>query len=300
MTEKKRTISPTAIDVFADCGVKGQKRYLEPRRDWRSTPKMTCGTIVHRCFEQALRLQVRGAPLDLDTDDWREMAHTTFWARWNKDAPTFLLTDDEEATGADELAKLYEPLVFTMFRKLLLSFIPTLDVAEEDHIEKFFRLEVEGASFDLVGRWDWLEMSRSRIGDLKTRANKPPEDALNNNTGMAVYDLAAMQVFGLDKMDRVLAIITRGSATYLTGGARGKPPALYTIEAGAPTNHDAILHRIAAVDAQMKSGCFVPAKPDGPGGWVCSSKGCEFFDECKFGRARVESFPAPTMKEIVA
>lgn len=136
-------------------------------------------------------------------------------------------------------------------------------------VERAFDVELEDAEFTLRGVID-LVTDQGVIVDTKTSKRSPNQDVIVGNLQMIIYSVAHRQLFG--EPERGLRM------DYLV---RTKTPKTVTLEADPSTDHDIkrMLRTLNVVARGIRSKLYYP----NPGSFMCSPKGCGYYDICQEG-----------------
>lgn len=243
------------------------------------------GTTAHKAFQRGLHAEASNAPYSEEAFD--DLVADLFEYRWNRGE--LRLRPEERARAREDIRGATKDLTVQISRLIHRRLLPTLDVGSQADVERRLDLRVKGTPITLSARVDLDEKGPNRFRDLKTYKDKPKEDDWKAWLQGDFYSLVA-EVSDGRKPDLVLDVVQK----LKTG------PKLWTITGPARTSHRPFLRRLAVLARAIETGSFVPIDPGSMvGKWKCTPKGCDYFEECPYGRARLRAIPAaPTLVKV--
>jgi hypothetical protein len=263
--EEKPHLSKTQLEMMSRCGMQYYYRYILGKKEPPGVALIR-GKAVHKSVEMNLREKVEGRD-GLSLDEVQTIAAETFDTEWLGEEPAL---DLEQKKIGEKAIK-----ARTKDEAVLLSELHFIDVApriKPTHVEREFRLVLDGCSHDLKGVIDIQE--EFLIRDTKTAARTPPADVAAKSLQLKIYDLAFRHL-----EDRLLSFL---QLDYLVSGT----PPLYEVRAYRcnEDDHAQVLYRVAAAVKVLNAGAFMPVDPDH---WKCCERYCGFWrDVCPFGRRK--------------
>lgn len=144
-------------------------------------------------------------------------------------------------------------------------------------VEMPFTLNIEGIYTPIVGFMDLIEgpfrMHDDKeayiIIDTKTATKSPPEDDIDEDLQLSIYDMAFRQIFN-KKPYRLKKrwVVDTTEVKVIEQVA----------EARSPEQLDRVINRIKVTEQCIQKQMFLPAPQ---GCWWCSKKWCNYWDDCK-------------------
>lgn len=277
MTEP-RVWHQSSLASLLRCGVQYQRRYLE--RESSGTPSTTAqirGSAVHYAIGVGLGIQQRGgalAPADLYEDvaasqiararhggatltaEEASRGIATTWA---------LLTDAAVAyagTYGRDVAPTIRPLAVE--RRITVADVPGLP-----------GIQLRG-TLDLVTEESNGATTHEMVRDEKTTERAPRGNQADTSGQLTMYSLLRSSEAGKLISHVALDHLVRDAAT---GAVRH----VHQTSTRSSADLHALVRRIAAADAAVQAGVFLPASPED---WWCSERWCSFWATCPFAQGR--------------
>lgn len=277
--------SPSLLSLMSKCGYAAYRRYVLGIRGGPPDPPRIVGSAVHRAYARDLSATAARAPFD--DADYQDLAADSFEFEWSREGEVLLAGDDAgrnpERVRADAKAQALQ--MSGVVRERVTK---RTQVDRATDVEIPFDLRIAGSDVRLVGRLDGLERARRRIRELKVWKSKPKPADLEGSIQADFYALALQKTLGDDAP----------TAFRMDVAVKNKTPKVWRIDSECPTDHTALLGRVAIVRRAFETGVFYPADPTGPSGWICSANYCEHYEDCPYGRRRAKAVPVATMEEV--
>lgn len=157
-------------------------------------------------------------------------------------------------------------------RKLAPIIEPKMYATEEGPmpaVQRWFRLELEGYDYDLVGVMDLQE--EGCIRDTKTAGKAPSWDEVHHSIQLTAYALAAEVIDHEVEPEVRLDVLVK----------KKTPEALSLNSRRGKADYESLLRRIEMASLAIDKGVFIPANQ---GDWWCSKKWCGYYSDCKYVR----------------
>lgn len=265
----KPHFSATQLRMIRGCPLQYYFRYLEGRKIPPGVAALR-GRAVHGTIETNLRRKVAGQSL-ASVEEIRDLAADNFEFGWQAEPP--LLTVDEARVGP---AKIYHEAKDMAVR---LSALHATDLApkiDATHVERPFRVVVEGGARDLIGYIDVQARDLIPVPDedpkpvlvvhdTKTAAKSPAKDAAAKSDQLTLYSAAVEVIDGVTPLLQLdtLVDLKRGPKRVSQRTVRGKED----------TNR--LLDLVGRVGDLVEAGIFLPCDE---GSWRCSPKWCGYYN----------------------
>jgi len=260
---KKPVLHQSQIGTWDHCPMQYYFRYVKGRIKPPGVALIR-GQGVHQAAEKDLTAKRDNGAL-LPDDEVTDIARDTVVSYWQQNGVR--LSDDEKAQG--EKAVIAET-IDTAVGLAATHHGELAPVLEPVHIERPWKLELQGCPVDLQGTIDLQEPQSLR--DLKTSAKSPTRTAAETSLQLTMYHLAASKLDGVQPEQVALDFLVST-----------KTPKIVTLRSTRdPSDWQQLLDRVAVMAQAIDAGVFVPRLPDH---WICSDKWCGYWrDECPFGR----------------
>jgi PD-(D/E)XK nuclease superfamily len=254
-------LSHSSINTYLGCPEKWRRRYLDLEYE-PTNQKMLVGKVVGRTVATGYIAKMEsgavdaGVLTDVFSDEWRDN------------------TENEEVDWEGE-----QPgAVKDAAAESLIAYVPYMLGVQPIAVEESFSIRLPETEWDTIGYLDWLD--QERVYDLKVSAKTKTQANLDTDPQATLY-VAAKQIQHVEKTRSPFRwhAITRPSPK----GNRGAfVTELETTRTQFQVN--SMLERIAQVareiDWRVTSGDWQGAAP---GYWMCSEKGCGYWNTCRFG-----------------
>lgn len=271
---KKKHLSATQLGMIEKCGVQYQFRYLDKVVAKPPGASLHVGRGVHHAVEQDLREKIADAVL-LPDEEIAELARAGTLASIEESGLSLEKHDSiaaEKGAAVDKAVRLAE-----------LHHVELAPALNPVHVERKFRVELQGYPYDLVGVIDveeeheWTDGDAggtvSVVRDTKTAAKSPNKNAADVSEQLTMYAAGKLAVDGALPAKLVLDHLVDN-----------KTPVIRTLETTRDMEDvQMLLRRVERAAEVIESGAFMPANPATD--WYCSQKWCGYFDQCPFARA---------------
>lgn len=264
MKTEKPYLSVTQLDMLSKCGEQYRRRYLEGEIIPPGIA-LVVGSATDKAVSSDLQHKVDTGEL-LEAEAVSEIARDTVVV--TVDHSGILLTEEELSLG---LKAVKGQAVDKAVRLALLHHRGLAPHLEPTHVQRWWRIELDGYPRDLVGIIDVQEGARA-VRDTKTASKSPAADAAHSSDQLTMYAMACQVLDG--------AIPERLTLDHLVDT---KEPKLVTLETTRQVEDFLpILSRVETALNAIEKGVFVPARQQD---WWCSTKWCGYADTCRYFRA---------------
>ncbi len=256
--DEKPHFSASQLGLLEKCGVAYDFRY---NQGLKIAPGalMHAGTGTHKSAETDLRHKIAEGEL-LPDDVIPDLA---------RDAT--LSNMETEGLQLDKGQSIAEAKGVAVDRAVRLAGLhhhalaPTL---EPTHVERKFRIKLDGAPRDLIGFIDVQE--KGRIRDLKTKSKSPSQGEADSSGQLSVYAAGHLAVEGVLPDELVIDALVDTKTPKLVQVTTTRTKADIQI----------LLNRITRAAEVVERGAFTPAPTDA---WWCGPRWCGFWAKCDFG-----------------
>ena len=273
MTEKKKHLSISQLDLLSKCGYAWYLRYV---MGIIAPPGIAL--IIGSGVDAPISADMMAKALDgslLPEETIKDLASDKADELWE----TVELQPDEIKEGKRKLKGETKDMTVNLsllhHREFGPEITPKMYMSDKGMVpavQRWFRLELEGYDYDLVGVMDQQEVGRIR--DTKTIGKSPAKDAADRSMQLTLYSLAAEVIDGEQATEVCLDFLVKNQT----------PKAVTQKSTRTAEDHLALLNRVEAATKVIDAGAFVPARPDD---WWCSPQWCGYY-HCKYvGRSRL-------------
>ena len=259
----KPHVSPSQLSTMEKCGEMWRIKYIERIR---TTPNenLVGGSACHAVAEWILRQNVLLSMPEKEAVE--ERARVLTLAQIRKDGVKVIkgLSKSDKSKFISNM----QDYVSAYSLLYLQDIAPIIKVESVDDIEREFYLDIDGFDFDVNGHIDVVE--RGGFRDLKTAGKKPSQSAIDTADQYTFYALWYYHEFG--EMPKI----------YQDTIVKTKSPYISIIETERDyDDFKVIFKKLENFSKITESGVFHHASNMG---WWCSSKFCDFYNECKYTR----------------
>lgn len=268
---KKPHLSPSQLTMLSRCPKQFEFRYVEGLRIPPGVAQIV-GTASHRSVEKNLKSKIDTGLL-LPDEEVEQIAADALVAEWAGQEPK--LDDEEKEQGVDKTLGDAKDQAVQLARVHHKELAPSL---KPTHVERFFRLELKGFPYDMIGYIDVQEGSDA-VRDTKTTGKSPSQQDADGSIQLTTYGLAVKASDGKAPAKYTLDGLVKGRK----GGVS------LAIAETQRTEGDfrSLLHRVELAAKIIERGAFYPTDPTN---WWCSARWCGYWDRCEFGgRHRVQT-----------
>lgn len=270
MMDKKLHLSVSQLDMLSRCGEQYRRRYVEGEIIppgialivGSSTDKAVSSDLQHKIDSGEL------LPDEAVADIARDNVVNSM------ESGNVLLTPDEAIAG---IKAVKGEAIDKAVRLSRLHHKELAPVLKPTHVQRWWRVELQGYPRDLIGIIDVQEGSEA-VRDTKTASKSPAANAAHESDQLTMYAIACRVCDGV--IPRKLTL------DHLVDN---KTPKLVTLET-TRTEQDflPILARVETALAALEKGVFVPARQTD---WWCSERFCGFANTCRYYR-QIKTFAA--------
>ncbi len=223
------------------------------------------GTSVHKSVQADMTTKIETGKLQ-DEDYLADLTADFLKAKWSADGVN---PEDEEIKEHGE--KKAQALAVDKAVSLSgLHHVHVAPVVAPAHVERKWRLNLEGYPLDLAGTID-LQEQNLNIRDTKTGAKTLPQSDADNSTQLTMYAMAAKVCDG--KLPAKL---------YLDNLVALKTPKAVTLETTRDEEDIRILlRRVERAIKVIEAGNFMPCDPTN---WCHSPRWCGYWSRCPYAR----------------
>lgn len=258
----KPYFSVSQLEMLSRCGEQYRRRYIEG--DIRPPGiAAAVGRGVDDSVNQNLIHKVEHGAL-LDAVEVKDLARDAFSRAWREGV---LLTSEERSEGLDKVKGRGVDKTVRLASFHHFDFADKIDPISTGHVQRRWRIALEGFPRDLVGVIDVQE--RMRVRDTKTASKAPPKNAAHVSLQGTAYLLVAKVIDGEDG--------TEFSLDYLVDGKF--PKSLQLKSTRSRRDFQMLLDRVEAAVVAIDAGVLIPASP---GDWICSKRWCGYWDSCRY------------------
>ena len=266
MSEDHRPqVHATSIEGFALCAENWRRRFIEGERRPKGL-SAHAGQGVDLSVKANLR-HIMEAGESLPVEQIESIARDGFTVSLDREGALYL--PDEIELGAEKANGA------AIDKAVRLSVLHAQELAPKlrpTHLDWSWSLEIEGASFDLVGTADIREAGMIR--DVKSTGKSPDKTGAETSLQLTTYAMAVAAIDG-EETSRV-ALDTLVDL---------KTPKLVVLESTrSAEDFGSVLSRLEVIEAAKAAGLFPPASA---GHWKCSANYCEYFSDCRYVRRPV-------------
>lgn len=280
--EQRKHFSHSQLAMLSKCGLQWFYRYVEGRVIPPGIA-MIRGTATHGSVQADLQSKIDKGEL-LEDEVIADLAAQIFDQRVELEGVDY--NSDDRAIGTKAALGAGKDRAVRLSKHHHATDAPTIDPVT---VERPFRLTIEGFERDLVGYID-VEARTPEGGiiieDTKTSAKTPSKGAADLSNQLTVYSLAAWRLNGERPVGvrlRTLVDLKRGPTTNIQESTRDD------------LDFERILLRMDYAQDQVRSGAFMPARPDD---WWCSEKWCGYHAICPFGARQKRQVSVPDMSAL--
>ena len=269
-TDEKPHLSVSQLEMLSKCGEQYRQRHVLGRIAPPGVSALV-GRGVDRSVDANLLYKIKTKNM-LPEEAVTDLAGDAVKLEWRKGG--VILTPEEKEEGVRKVKGAAVDKAVRLSAKHRMSHAPRINPISKDHIQKKFRIVVNGSPRDLIGYIDIQE--KDAIRDTKTSAKTPNKLIVDSSVQLTAYALAVKVIDG--KAPKKVAL------DYVVDLKRG--PKATTLESKR-TDQDfaTLLRRMESALKALDKGVFIPASPDW---WGCSPKYCGYYP-CKYVSKRPES-----------
>lgn len=259
---KKPSLSATALRTIMRCPQQYYYRWVENIKVPPGIAQII-GIGVHKVANLNLSNKKDKGEL-LSEDSVKDAAADNINGLWQQGIK---LDDEEKKEGPKKIKGQAVDLAVSLSTLHHQELAPKI---EPVHLERFFRLELQGYPMDLTGRMDVEE--KDSIRDLKTAGKSPSEADVLADDQLTLYALGKKVMEG-----------NIPGKLYLDSLVKTKVPKLVTLETTREQKHlDRILRHVERAIVVIEKGAFMANS----NGWHCSKRFCGYHDICPFFSGR--------------
>lgn len=274
--KKKPHLSYSGISMFTKCPMQFKFRYVDGLKRAPAGVQMTIGSAVHKGAEVTFKHKMKFNEL-LTPEDQNDATRDALIDAWDgdeeKDIDPVELTAEEKAIGKaktkDKAIDIAVALSDLHAKELAPTIMPYT-------VEEKFRLEIDGAKYDLLGYLDVTERHDLgdgevlKLRDLKTKGKSPSKGEADETLQFSIYALAMFTMHGKlpDAIVMDCLVKTKTPKLVQQHTTRTKPQMIQ------------LLQRIRITLEAIETGVFPPTDPTN---WWCGDKWCGYWSDCPFG-----------------
>lgn len=256
-------LSHSSINTYLGCPERWRRRYLELEYE-PSNQKMVVGKVVGRAVTAGYIDKITSGVVNA------ELLTDTFETEWS----------DVTASEEVDWEGLEPGEVKDSAAGSLVAYAPMMQGVDPVTVEESFEITLPETDWKTIGYLDWV--TASPIYDLKVSAKAKTQADLDYDSQATLYIAAKASQEDWQRRPFKWHAVTRPSPK----GNRGAfVTELETTRTQTQVN--TMLERIALVareiDHRVTTGDWQGAAP---GYWLCSQKGCGYWDTCRFGGQR--------------
>ena len=224
------------------------------------------GTGTHASVEANLTKKKDTGEL-LPIEEVLTIAADSIRAEWQGEPPR--LTDDERGVGEKAIQGRAVDMAISLAGLHHAAFAPKITPI---HVERPWKLELEGFPFDLAGRLDVQEAHAVR--DTKTKGKSPSADAAHRSVQLTAYSLAVKTIDGVNPKELSLDFLVKTKT----------PKPVRVVSSRSDADYKVFLLQVEAMAKVIEAGAYYPTDSDN---WICSKKWCGYFEStCPYGARR--------------
>jgi hypothetical protein len=223
------------------------------------------GISTHKVREKELKYKVNNNGNLLTLEEVKDSARDALIHGLEKNG--LIMLPEEWAKGKKKCKAEAIDISVKLSEKHHEVFSPIINPVSCKHVEKFFKLEIKGFDYDLIGYIDVEESDGIR--DLKTSGKKISQADIDTDTQMSMYSL---DYFSRKKKFPEITIDT------LLKYKKGIEKDIKTTTRNLQHFQD-LLERIKTFSIMLEKGVFMPTNT---GNWWCSANWCGYWNTCKY------------------
>jgi len=259
--DKKPHMSQSSLSMLAKCGEQYRRRYIEGDR-YPPGIAMLVGRATDQTVSYDLENKIKKGEL-LSSDIIKDFAADAIKKELKNSE--FVLGNEEKEMGLKVVkgeATDNSIALSLLHHNILAPEINPIDV------QKWFRIELEGFDFDLVGLIDIEE--ENAIRDTKTSGKTPNVGIEHKSDQLTIYAMNRYAETGKMPEKLFLDYLVNGKKTNTAG----------TRETWRDENDiRTMLNRIETAAEIIQKEVYMPTNPDN---WWCSQKYCGYWDTCPY------------------
>jgi len=263
MSDPKPALSISRLNMLSRCGEQYRRRYIDGEIIPPAIAMLT-GSAVDESVNRNLEHKIETEEL-LPAEQVADIARDALNHRWDESG--VLLTPEE---AKENLKKLRGEAVDKSVRLSLLHHGGLASRLDPTHVQRKWRIELDGYPFDLIGFID-IQESAVSVRDTKTSKKSPHTGIAGTDNQLTLYALA-VQVLDGEPPEYV-------ALDYLVDLKTPKIKSL--ISTRNDDDFRVILRRVENAIRTIEAGVFVPANQND---WACSERFCGYFRTCPYTR----------------
>jgi len=243
LKDKKPHLSVSQLEMLGRCGEQYRQRYILGRIVPPGVSALV-GRGVDRSVDANLLHKVEMKEM-LPSEAVKDLAGDAVKTDWKRQG--VLLTEDEKKEGTKKVKGAAVDKAIRLASLHRVTHAPKIKPISKDHIQRKFRIVINGSPRDLIGYMDIQE--KDAVRDTKTSAKTPNKNIVNGSTQLTAYALAVKVIDG--KAPKKVAL------DYLVDL---KTPKATTLESKRTDEDFAVfLRRMEAARKALDAGIFIPA-----------------------------------------